>query len=222
MIKPQELNLLSICRQQIFKKKQIYIHHTVSNGNPYNVASWWEQSELATGDKIGTAYIIAGRKMSPSDKYKDGDIYSPFPDKYHAAHLGKIARIPGIKNLPVAELHKHSIAIEVCNWGWLEERNNKYYSNKDTLIPPEETIKLEYRGKPFYQLYTDAQIESLRLLLLHLTDKYDIPRHFYPMFGICPEALQGKPGIFSHTSVRADKWDCAPQPKLLTMLRSLA
>ena len=160
--------------------------------------------------------------MSPSDKYKDGDIFSPFPDKYHAAHLGKIARIPGIKTLPVAELHKHSIGIELCNWGWLSEDDGKYYSDKGETIPPDEVIALDYRGKPFYQRYTDAQIESLRLLLLHLTAKYDIPRHFYPMFGICPEALQGKPGIFSHTSVRTDKRDCAPQPKLLTMLQSLA
>jgi hypothetical protein len=221
MIKPQELNILSICHQQVFKKKQIYIHHTVSNGNPINVCSWWEQREMMTNEKVGTAYVIAGRKTSATVKYDDGAIYSPFPDKYWAAHLGAITRPAGIKALSASELHKHSIGIELCNWGWLSEDDGKYYSDKGKTIPPDEVIALDYRGKQYYQLYTDAQIESLRLLLLHLTDKYDIPRHFYPMFGICPEALQGTPGIFSHTSVRTDKRDCAPQPKLLAMLQSL-
>lgn len=221
MLKYKELNTLSVCHHQVFKKKQIYIHHTVSNGNPINVCNWWEQREMMTNEKVGTAYVIAGRNTSTIAEYKDGAIYSPFPDKYWAAHLGSITRPSGIKTLSASELHKHSIAIELCNWGWLSEVNGKYYSDKAKIIPPDEVIALDYRGKQYYQLYTDAQIESLRTLLLYLTDKYDIPRTYFPMFGICPEALQGKPGIFSHTSVRKDKCDCAPQPKLLSMLQSL-
>jgi len=34
-------------------------------------------------------------------------------------------------------------------------------------------------------------------------------------------ALEGHPGIWSHTSVRIDKSDIFPQPELLSMLRSL-
>lgn len=222
MLKTTNAQILSLCHQQAFKKRQIYIHHTVSSGNPINVITWWQQREMMTGEKVATAYVIAGRKTTPTSSYKDGEIYSAFPDKYWAAHLGKPTRTPGTNPLPASTLHKQSIAIELCNWGWLEQINDQYYTNKGTVIPANEVLPLDYRHKPYYQLYTDAQIESLRQLLLHLTNLYDIPRNFHPMFGICPEALEGKPGIFSHTSVRSDKWDCAPQPKLLEMLRSLA
>lgn len=213
--------MLSLCHQQVFKKKQIYIHHTVSSGNPINVAAWWQQREHVTNEKVATAYIIAGRKTSDKSVHEDGQICQVFPDKYWAAHLGKPSKTPGTNPLPAQTLHKHSIGIELCNWGWLQKINGKYYTTKAVEIPDTEVLQISYRGKNYYQLYTDAQIENLRILLLWLTDKYDIPRTFHPMFGICPEALEGKPGIFSHTSVRIDKWDCCPQPKLLNMLRSI-
>lgn len=35
------------------------------------------------------------------------------------------------------------------------------------------------------------------------------------------EARAGQPGVWTHTNVRKDKFDCSPQPKLLAMLRGL-
>ena len=40
--------------QEEFPKKQIVIHHTVSNGNAKNVMAWWAK----TPARVGTAYII--------------------------------------------------------------------------------------------------------------------------------------------------------------------
>jgi hypothetical protein len=40
-------------------------------------------------------------------------------------------------------------------------------------------------------------------------------------FDVNKEALNGFPGIWTHVNVRADKFDCSPQPNLISMLRSL-
>jgi hypothetical protein len=41
------------------------------------------------------------------------------------------------------------------------------------------------------------------------------------MWNISKNALEGKSGIYSHTSVRTDVFDCHPQPELVRMLREL-
>lgn len=40
-------------------------------------------------------------------------------------------------------------------------------------------------------------------------------------FDVNKEALNGLPGIWTHVNVRADKFDCSPQPELIAMLKSL-
>lgn len=213
----------NLYHKQAFLKRQIYIHHTVSNANPYNVAEWWQRRYKETGQRIATAYIIAGAPTNFDAPYQDGEILQIFPEEYFAAHLGKVSETPGTDPLPPVTLHRHSIAIELCNWGYVKKGTAaNFFSATGEILKPDKVIDLDYRNQQYYHRYTDAQIESLRQLLLYLTKKYNIPRTYYPMFGICPEALHGQPGIFSHTSVRKDKTDCSPQPKLITMLKSLA
>lgn len=55
--------------------------------------------------------------------------------------------------------------------------------------------------------------------------EYDIPFNYDydDLFSISKNALQGTPGIYTHNSVRKkDKWDVAPQPNLIKMLKTLA
>ena len=40
-------------------------------------------------------------------------------------------------------------------------------------------------------------------------------------FDVNKEALSGFPGVWTHVNVRADKFDCSPQPDLISMLKSL-
>lgn len=211
-----------LCHPQQYEKKQIYLHHTVSSPNPYNVADWWVEQHRHTGFKIATAYIIAGAPNTPDAPYKDGEIIQIFPHQNWAAHLGKPTQTPGTNPLPATTLHKHSIAIELCNWGYVRQLPAaNFVSGTGSIIRPENVIALNYREKQYWHRYTAAQIESLRQLLLHLTSVYDIPRTYNPMFSICPEALHGQPGIFSHTSVRIDKTDISPQPAMVKMLQEL-
>ena len=206
-------------------KKQIYLHHTVSHPSPKNDVNTWRRLPY----RIGTCILIAGKPYPKEDYYVDGDIYQCFSSKYWAYHLGSHARgnkIPiQFKNRAnTRKLERGSIAIEICNAGWLTWERGKFYSSFRTVVPEEEVIEYvdKYRGQRFYHKYTEAQIESLRQLLVFFCEKYDIPKTYQPdMWDISENALGGNPGIFTHTSVRSDKTDCHPQPELVNMLMNL-
>ena len=73
-----------------------------------------------------------------------------------------------------------------------------------------------------YEKYTDAQIESVRQLLVYWNEKYGIPLEYHEdMFDLSQNALNGDAGVWSHVSYRADKSDCHPQKELIDMLKSL-
>lgn len=208
-----------------YPKKQIYIHHTVSHPSPKNDVNTWRRLPY----RIGTCLLIAGKPYPKEDYYVDGAIYQCFSSRHWAYHLGSHARgnrIPiQYKNRTnTRKLEKGSIAIEICNAGWLTWEHGKFYSSFRTVVPEEEVIEYvdKYRGQKFYHKYTDAQIETLRQVLVFLCEKYNIPKDYQAdMWDISENALSGQPGIFTHTSVRSDKTDCHPQPELVQMLMNL-
>ena len=82
----------------------------------------------------------------------------------------------------------------------------------------------EVRGKRYFQRYTDAQINSTRVLLLELGNKYGIELHRkydWDWFGVSNEALSGKEGVWNHCNYRSDKIDIYPQDEMLDMLNGL-
>jgi N-acetyl-anhydromuramyl-L-alanine amidase AmpD len=185
------------------EKKQIVIHHTVSGPKAENVMHDWNQ----TKERVGTAFIIDG----------NGIIHQCFSSAHWAHHLG--THFPNN-----TALNKHSIAIEICNWGALKEKGNRYYSAFKKEIPAEEVVDygIAYRGSRFFQRYKKEQLDSLKLLIDYLCDRYQIPPNYNSdMWEICPRAIQGEPGIFSHVSYRKDKSDCHPQLELITILKNI-
>ena len=194
-----------------YKKYQIYLHHTVSpnrsvinrNGTSSDIR-WWRQQN----NYVNTPYIIDS----------DGIIYKLYNDKYWAYHLGTKDQT----------LNKHSIGIELDNLGPLIYTKkgftsyaypNQYYIKSNNVL---DFGTNGYRGHRFYEAYSQQQIDSLKLLLLDLCDRYGIPKHYNnTMFELSQEALNHVPGIWSHTSVRIDKSDVCPDPKLITMLKEL-
>jgi hypothetical protein len=195
-------------------KRQIFIHHTAGHSNPYNDIHGWAQ----TPARIATAFIIGGQSKVPAQNLYDGKILQTYSSKNWAYHLG-------LKNNP-NKLDKFSIGIELCNFGHVIKRpDGKFQTYVGSFLHPDQVIDLgyKYKGYQFYQLYTDAQIESLRELLDYLCTTWNIPRQFkgMEMFNVDKRALAGEPGIWTHTSVRADKNDCSPQPKLIKMLKEL-
>lgn len=200
-------------------KNTIYIHHTASSADAEGVRNYWASNEEA----VGTAFIIAGRDTGTT-KWKDGEIVQCFSSKYWAWHLGLKADKMPAGHAPSRQLNSQAIGIELCNWGYLSKNaSGEFINYAGGKVPADQVVELEYNGQKYWHTYTEAQIESLRQLLLFLGDKWKIPLEYkgFEMFSLNDRAFKGEPGIWTHTSVRTDKWDCFPMPELITMLESL-
>jgi N-acetyl-anhydromuramyl-L-alanine amidase AmpD len=191
-------------------KKQIVLHHTVSNGNAKNVMVGWNK----TPSRVGVAFIID----------REGVIHQCFSSKHWAHHLGTKA-----KNNK--QLNQQSIGIELCSWGALKRSPIKsgikatFTSSVGTVVPNDEVVDLEkpFRGSRYYQKYTEKQLKSLQILVNYLCETYKIPKTYNPRMWEYSRssALAGSPGIWAHVSFRKDKSDCFPQMELITTLKNL-
>lgn len=192
------------------KKTQIYLHHTAGGGNAVAVSQYWNSNDT----RIATAFVIG----------ENGNIVQCFSSKHWAYHLG-IDSEDFVKNgAKYQNLNKLSVGIEVCNWGPLKLRNGKYYNYVNGVVKPENVTTLEtpFKGTKYWYKYSDAQIESLRQLVEYLCDTYDIPKTYRSeIWAIDKEAFKGTPGIYTHNSVRKDKSDMYPDPKVIEMLKNL-
>lgn len=197
-------------------KKQIYIHHTAGNASGENVFLGWANNK----ERIATCVSISGKGA----KTVDGQIIQGFNSKYWAYHLGLKESTFQSKGVSYQSLDKISIGIEICNWGQLTEKGGKYYNYVNREVPKDEVIKLDaaYKGHQFFHNYTDAQIASVKDLLLLWNNKYGIPLDYNEdIWDITTRALKGEKGVFTHNSVRRDKVDIYPHPKMIEMLKSL-
>jgi len=204
-------------------KDTIFIHHTAGRANPFKTIKNWN---LDTRGRIATQYCIGGTSIK-GDSTNDGVVVECFPDEYYAWHLGKVGS---------HHMHTHSIGIELNNWGYLYKDGDDYYNYVDIKIPKEQVVRLKrkFNGHYYYHKYTDAQIESLRLLILELKRRHPqvninlgLPQMLLGMdkfeaFGFQQMAYDGEiNGILTHTNVRRDKTDCSPQTNLVNMLINL-
>ncbi len=207
-------------------KKQIVLHHTAGGSNPINVVHGWQFNS----ERVGTPFIIAG-KPSKNDTHKDGEIFQAFGSKYYAWHLAfskSTNKVPAAYHSSIKEtaLAKASIGIEICNWGQLVKDASGVFRNYvNGIVPTEEVVTLStpFRGFLYYHKYSDAQLASVKDLVIYLCDKYKIPKTYNAdMFDINVKALDGTAGIWSHTSYRSDKNDISPQPNIIKMLQEIS
>ena len=95
----------------------------------------------------------------------------------------------------------------------------------DREVPADQVCELEnpYKGHKYYHAYTDAQIESLRQLMLYWGELYGIDLTYSEadMWDISVKGLKGENGVYSHNSFRKDKSDIYPCPRMIAMLKSL-
>jgi len=200
--------------QEEHPKKQIYLHHTAGGPDGVRTFSSWANNK----ERIATCVAISGKGRG----CKDGEIIQGFSSKHWAFHLGLKESTFQKHGVKYKSLDKISIGIEICNWGHLTEKDGKFYNYVGGVV--EDVIKLpnKYKGHQFYHNYTDAQIEPTRDLLLLWRERYKIPITYNEdIWDICPRALEGKAGVFTHNSVRTDKIDIYPHPKMIEMLKSL-
>jgi len=203
-------------------KTQIYLHHTAGNSSAFNTIEYWARN----AEKVATSFVIAGKPTLPNSPWKDGDLYQCFSSKFWGYHLGlKEVNMPAGSKPPMT-LQKQSIGIEVCNYGPLTKTADGTFINylKGKMNPAEVfDLGYEWRGFRYWHNYTDAQIAMLQELLVFLCDRWNIPKQYNgsEMWDVSPRALAGEPGIWAHVSVRKDKTDMYPHPKLIEMLKSL-
>lgn len=197
-------------------KKQIYLHHTAGNADGVQVFKTWESNR----ERIATCVSISG----PGPTSTDGEIIQGFSSKHWAFHLGLKESTFQCCGLPYQSLDRISIGIEICNWGQLTEKDGKFYTYVNREVPRSQVCELEkpFKGFKYFHNYTDAQIASVKQLLLLWHDRYYIPLDYNPdIWDIAPRALKAASGVFTHNSVRRDKVDVYPHPKLIEMLKSL-
>lgn len=194
------LRVASFPKQHYFstmqRKTQIVLHHT-AGGSAMSAINWWKTRNDGKGT-VATPYVIE----------RNGDIYQLFNAFQWAHHLG----VAGKSNLD-----KQSIGIELVCFGALQLQNAQGKEIIDYGIQG-------YRGSRYFEKYTNAQMESLSLLLPILSTFAGIPIKKAPyknLFEVSADALAGKPGLYTHAAYRPDKSDCHPQPELVEMLASL-
>jgi N-acetyl-anhydromuramyl-L-alanine amidase AmpD len=196
--------------QEETTKKQIYLHHTASSYNAKSVIDSWNSNK----ERIGVCVVIDG----------DGTIYQCYNSKYWGYHLGVKESVFKQFNLPYINLDKLSIGIEICCWGQLTKKGDKFYNYLNKEVPINEVIELdkEFKGYKYFHNYSDKQLDSLRDLLTLFRDKYNIDiKYNEDIFDVSKRALMGLNGVYTHNSVRSDKVDIYPNPRLIKMLKQL-
>jgi len=202
------------------KKVQIVLHHTAGNSSAPATIKMWDADDRG---RIATCIVISGKGLS-KDTY-DGEICQAFSSKNWGYHLGLKQDVFRAKGVPYKSIDPIAIGIEICNWGPLTlKSDNKYYNYVDRPVPNDQVCELSvpYKGHKYYHAYTDAQIESVRQLLLYWGELYNIDLTYNEdIWDLSVRALKGENGVFTHNSYRKDKSDVSPQPKLIQMLKSL-
>lgn len=194
------------------KKNQIYLHHTAGNPSAEGVFNWWASNP----ERVATCVAISGPGSN------DGEIVQGFHSSGWAYHLGVRPGIFRKFGLYAKNLDKTSIGIEICNWGQLSERNGKFYNYVGGEVTDYIKLDKPFKGWQYFHNYSDAQIESVRQLLWKFRADYGIPLTYNDdIWDVTPRALRGETGVFTHNSVRPDKVDIYPHPKMIQMLKSL-
>ncbi len=218
------------------EKKQIILHHTVSDPfSPLGDINSWNSDTL----RIATYAIIS----------HNGDVNKCFKSTQWAASIGlKAATLKqmGYKDYGTRNvmLDKGAIAIEIDAWGGLVlgdgttkqfgSKGNqphfvntipgKFYNAYGNVVSDKlEVEQCNWRGFNFFQKYSDAQIQTLSELLPLLMKANNIPNYGIRdgNLNVRCDAIDGNRGILSHTSYRRDKSDIYPDARLIGMLNNL-
>lgn len=211
------------------EKQYLFLHHTAGWENPYGVIDQWANDSRGP---IATQFVIGGRNCQTlTDKY-DGDIVQCMEYDQYGWHLGIGGTV----------MHKNSIGIELCNFGFVTKVNGQYlsYINKRVANSEVVDLKKKWRGYQYYHRYTDRQLESLKLLIDKIgTDQgIDIraglqqrlkKMNKFDAFNFDPIIATGKlKGLFTHANVSGpnkyggyEKWDLFPQDEVCDLILSL-
>jgi len=199
-------------------KEYVFLHHTAGWHNPFNCIDQWGRDSRGA---VATEFVLGGPSVRGNDNKFDGVMVQAFPEGGYGWHLGKNGS---------QHMHTHSVAIEVCNFGWVKD--GKTYAG--TKVHESQLVELAkpFRGHTTWHRYSDAQIESLHKWILWIAERDNIDvRAGLPAlikekgadaFEFNEDAYYGRvKGLWTHTNTRKDKVDMFPQQELMDMLTSL-
>lgn len=203
-------------------KEYIFLHHTAGWHNPYKCIDQWGRDTRGT---IATEFVLGGQSVKGNDDEYDGRVLQAFPEGGYGWHLGKNGS---------QHMHTHSVGIEICNFGQLTKKGDKFYTYVNTEVKPEYVCDLgfKFRGHQYWHKYSDKQIESLKQWILYIGERdgidtklgliSEIKEKGVKAFEFNEDAYYGRiKGMWSHTNTRKDKTDLFPQKELIDMLMSL-
>lgn len=163
------------------KKEFLFLHHTAGWDDPYKVISAWDRDNST----IATEFVMGGQSIQGNRDEFDGRVIQAFPKGAYAWHLGKNGS---------QYMHEHSVGIEVCNFGyleeggyhkwdtvkkrkfWIEKTPGKLYTYVGTEAVVSQAVKLAepFRGYQYWHRYSDEQIENLRQFILFIAERDSI------------------------------------------------
>ena len=202
-----------------YKNDYIILHHTAGGANPRAVVDGWSKDCIG---KVATEFVVGGQNCKTGNAKYDGQIVRTFPEGCQGYHIGKSGS---------SYMNTHSVGIEICNFGYLKD--GKTYTG--ALADQSQIITLDspFRGFLDWHKYSDEQINSVRELLLYISNRDSIDLHeglyrwineegVIKAFDFHEDAYNGNvKGLLTHTNIRKDKFDCSPQPNLVDMIMSL-
>lgn len=200
------------------KAEWVFLHHTAGWHNPYNTINNWGKDNRGA---IATEFVLGGPSIKGNDDKYDGEMVQAFPEGNYGWHLG----VNGSQ-----KMHKNSVAIEVCNFGYVV--NGKAYQGTPVVESQIVELSKPFRGHKTWHRYSDAQISKLHKWILWIGERDSIDvRAGLPelvkekgadAFEFNENAYYGKvKGLWTHTNTRKDKVDMFPQQELMDMLMSL-
>ena len=205
-------------KQGPIKPEWLFIHHTAGWNNPYKTIDSWGRD---TRGSVATEFVLGGQSVKGNDDKHDGVMVQAFPEGNYGWHLGKNGS---------QTMHKNSVAIEVCNFGYIKD--GKTYAGTRVDESQIVTLAEPFKGFKDWHRYSDAQIEAMRLWMHFIAERDGIDiRAGLPAlvkeigakaFEFNTDAYYGKVrGVWTHTNTRKDKFDMFPQQELLDMLVNL-
>lgn len=198
----------------------LVLHHTAGWENPFSTIDCWAKDGRG---QIGTEFVIGGQKITNDNPDQDGVVAQAFPAGCAGWHLAS----------PVSMYqNKHSVGIEVCNFGQLTDAGKTYVG---TQAKESQMVNLKepFKGYSKWHKYSDKQLYALKRLILYIAsrDNINIQRGLIQWihkdgptkaFDFQPTAYDAScKGLMVHSNVRKDKWDMFPQQELVDMLLSL-
>ena len=205
-------------KQGPINAEYVFLHHTAGWHNPYNCIKQWAGDDRGA---ISTEFVLGGPSVKGNDTEYDGVMVQAFPKGNWGYHLGKNGNF---------QMHKNSVAVEVCNFGYI--KNGKTYAGTNVVEDQIVTLDKPFRGYSDWHRYSDKQIEALKKWILWIAERDNIDvRGGLPAlikdkgadaFEFNEDAYYGKiKGLWTHTNTRKDKFDMFPQQELMDMLVSL-